>query len=49
MDKDNKVFDDDLEKKYSKYISATVKKVKQGLTKSEADALLIEIGEKVAE
>ena len=49
MDKDNVVFDDDLEKKYSKYISATVKKVKQGLTKSEADALLIEIGEKVAE
>lgn len=49
MDKDNVVFDDDLEKKYSKYISATVKKVKQGLTKSEADALLIEIGEKVVE
>lgn len=49
MDKDNVVFDDELEKKYSKFIRATVKRVKDGLTKSEADALLIEIGDKVAE
>ena len=49
MDKDNVVFDDELEKKYSKFIRSTVKRVKDGLTKSEADALLIEIGDKVAE
>lgn len=49
MDKDNVVFDDNLEKKYSKFIRSAVKRVKDGLTKSEADDLLIEIAEKVVE
>lgn len=35
--------------KYEDYVTATVKRMKKGLTKTEADALLIEIGEKVAE
>lgn len=34
---------------YEIYVTATVKKIKAGLTKTEAEDLLIEIGEKVAE
>jgi hypothetical protein len=35
--------------KYEDYVTASVKRIKSGLTKTEAENLLIEIGEKVAE
>lgn len=50
MDKDKNVTDEALEEKYSDYIQGIAKTVKAGkLTKLDADKLLIEIGEKIAE
>lgn len=49
MDEDKKVFDEALEAKYDSYIKETHKKVKAGITKKEAEDLLIEIGKKVNE
>lgn len=50
MDKDKNVTDEALEERYSDYIQGVAKTVKAGkLTKLDADKLLIEIGEKIAE
>ena len=49
MDENNTVFDSDLEAKYDSYIKSVAKKVKAGVTKTEAEDLQIEIGEKLAE
>ena len=49
MDADMKVTDEELEKKYSGYIKSIAKKVKSGITKAEADAILVEIGKKIVE
>lgn len=49
MNADMVVTDEALEAKYSGYIKEIAKKVKAGITKAEADAILIEIGKKVVE
>lgn len=49
MNEDKVVTDEALEAKYDPFIKATVKRVKAGLTKTEAEDLLIEIGDKIAE
>lgn len=50
MNEDKVVTDEALEAKYDPFVKDTTKKVKAGtLTKSEADDLLIEIGDKIAE
>lgn len=50
MNEDKVVTDEALEAKYDPFVKETTKKVKAGtLTKSEADDLLIEIGDKIAE
>lgn len=49
MNDDKVVTDEALEAKYDPFIKATVKRVKAGLTKTEAEDLLIEIGDKIAE
>lgn len=49
MDADMKVTDEELEQKYSGYIKSIAKKVKSGITKAEADAILVEIGKKIVE
>ena len=49
MDDDKKVFNEELEAKYDSYIQECSKKIKAGITKAEAEDLLIEIGQKVAE
>lgn len=49
MDSNKVVFSKELEAKYDDYIRDTAKKVKSGVTKTEAENILIEIGEKIAE
>lgn len=49
MDDNKVVIDEALEAKYDGFVKDTVKRVKAGLTKSEAEALLIEIGNKIEE
>lgn len=49
MDDNKVVIDENLEAKYDPFVKATVKRVKAGLTKSEAEDLLIEIGNKITE
>lgn len=49
MDEDKKVFDEALEAKYDSYIKECSKKVKAGITKAEAEDMLIEIGKKIEE
>ena len=49
MDSNKVVTDEALEAKYDPFIKDCVKKVKSGLTKAQADELLITIGEKIAE
>lgn len=49
MNEDKVVTDEALEAKYDPFVKATVKRVKAGLTKTEAEDLLIEIGDKIAE
>ena len=49
MNEDKVVFDEALEKKYDSYIKDIAKKVKAGVTKKEAEDLLIEIGKKIEE
>lgn len=49
MNEDKVVIDEALEAKYDPFVKATVKRVKAGLTKTEAEDLLIEIGDKIAE
>lgn len=49
MNEDKVVIDEALEAKYDPFVKATVKRVKAGLTKTEAEDLLIEIGNKIAE
>ncbi len=50
MNSDKVVTDENLEAKYDPYVKEITKKVKAGkLTKSEADDILIEIGNKIAE
>ena len=49
MTEDKVVTDETLADKYDPFVKATVKRVKAGLSKTEADDLLIEIGEKIAE
>lgn len=49
MNEDKVVTDEALEAKYDPFVKATVKRVKAGLTKTEAEDLLIEIGKKITE
>lgn len=49
MDENKKVFDEALEAKYDQYVKDTVRKIKAGLKKSEAEEILIEIGKKITE
>lgn len=49
MNENKVVFDEALEAKYDGYIKDTAKKVKAGVTKTEAEDLLIEIGKKLTE
>lgn len=49
MDKDKKVFDEALEAKYEPYVKDTLKKIKAGMTKTEAEDKLIDIGKKLEE
>lgn len=46
---DKKVFDEEKESKYEPFIKASVKALKTGITKKEAEDLLIEVGNKIAE
>ena len=49
MDEDKKVFDEAMEERYDAFIRKSAKAVKNGLTKTEAEDLLIEIGNKLNE
>lgn len=49
MDENKVVTNETLEARYDTFIKNTVKRVKAGLTKTEAENLLIEIGEKIVE
>lgn len=49
MDDNKVVFNEELEAKYDAYIRDTAKRVKAGVTKTEAEDILIEIGKKIAE
>ena len=50
MNEDKVVTDEALEAKYDPFVKEVTRKVKAGkLTKTEADDILIEIGEKIAE
>lgn len=49
MDDNKVVFDEALEAKYDSYIKDTAKKVKAGVTKTEAENILIDIGNKLEE
>lgn len=49
MDSNKVVFSAELEAKYDSYIREIVKRVKAGVTKAEAEDILIDIGNKIAE
>lgn len=49
MDENKKVFDEAMEERYDAFIRKSAKAVKNGLTKTEAEDLLIEIGNKLNE
>ena len=49
MDDNKVVFSAELEARYDAYIRETAKRVKAGVTKTEAEDILIEIGKKIAE
>ena len=49
MDDNKVVFNEELEAKYDGYIRDTAKRVKAGVTKTQAEDILIEIGKKIAE
>lgn len=49
MDENKVVFSEELEAKYDNYIRVTARTVKAGVTKTEAEDILIDIGKKIAE
>lgn len=49
MDENKVVFSEELEAKYDNYIRVTARTVKAGITKTEAEDILIDIGKKIAE
>lgn len=49
MDENKVVFSEELEAKYDNYIRFTARTVKAGVTKTEAEDILIDIGKKIAE
>lgn len=49
MDENKVVFSEELEAKYDDYIRVTARTVKAGVTKTEAEDILIDIGKKIAE
>lgn len=49
MDENKVVFSEELEAKYDNYIRVTARTVKAGVTKTEAENILIDIGKKIAE
>lgn len=49
MDENKVVFSEELEAKYDNYIRVTARIVKAGVTKTEAEDILIDIGKKIAE